>query len=223
MIRMDPEFIANSAGYSRGDDSTTLTPSEAAQRSSRTLMPPTEEELAIVAGLRARDPAALEQFYDSCRKRAFGLAFRILSDHGQAEETVQDSFYDLWIHADRLEPGRGRLVTLLLTIVHHKAIDRLRQRRGQPPVDLESISRDSLALTSKGAETAELSDAEDTVRDALSSLPAPQLETIQLAYFGGYTQVEISAKMNVSLGTVKSRMRLGLERLRLVMSQRATE
>src|SRR5688500_1910279 len=92
-------------------------------------------------GLRAREIWALEALYDVYGRRAYSLAYRIVSDHGAAEDAVQDAFLDLWQHAERLNPSRGTLESLLLTVVHHRAIDRLRKIRGQTRLHGISISR----------------------------------------------------------------------------------
>ena len=172
--------------------------------------------------LRARDTGALEALYDVYGRRAYSLAYRIVSDHGAAEDAVQDAFLDLWQHADRLNPSRGTLDSLLLTVVHHRAIDRLRKIRGQTRlhagVDIETLQD----LTPEEGDMAALAVDRRYVQEALSSLPAEQHRCVELAYFGGYTQVEIASIMNVPLGTVKSRLRLALERLRTILVERET-
>src|SRR5438876_168459 len=95
------------------------------------------EEEKIFAGLRAKDPLALERLYDLAARRAFGLAYKLVGDRGAAEDIVQEAFLSLWQHADRLDSRRGRLVPLLLTIVHHKAIDHLRRRPNESPAFTE--------------------------------------------------------------------------------------
>ena len=173
-------------------------------------------------GLRARDTWALEALYDVYGRRAYSLAYRIVSDHGAAEDAVQEAFLDLWQHADRLNPSRGTLESLLLTVVHHRAIDRLRKIRGQTRlhagVDIETLQD----LTPEEGDMAALAVDRHYVQEALSGLPAEQHRCVELAYFGGYTQVEIASIMNVPLGTVKSRLRLALERLRTILVERET-
>ena len=173
-------------------------------------------------GLRAREIWALEALYDVYGRRAYSLAYRIVSDHGAAEDAVQEAFLDLWQHADRLNPSRGTLESLLLTVVHHRAIDRLRKIRGQTRlhagVDIDTLQD----LTPEEGDMAALAVDRRYVQEALSSLPAEQHRCVELAYFGGYTQVEIASIMNVPLGTVKSRLRLALERLRTILVERET-
>jgi len=172
--------------------------------------------------LRARDTWALEALYDVYGRRAYSLAYRIVSDHGAAEDAVQEAFLDLWQHAERLNPARGTLESLLLTVVHHRAIDRLRKIRGQTRlyagVDIETLQD----LTPEEGDMASMAVDRRYVQEALSNLPAEQHRCVELAYFGGYTQVEIASIMNVPLGTVKSRLRLALERLRTILVERET-
>ncbi len=174
----------------------------------------------LLAALRDRETGAVERVYDAFGHRAFSLAFRIVGDHGAAEDAVQEAFVSLWRDADRLDPSRGSLQSLLLTIVHHKAVDRLRRQRGQARIN-ESIELTAVHESlSESDDFAATSVKRSLVQEALNSLPAEQRKAIELAYFGGYTQIEISKIMNVPLGTVKSRIRLALERLRAAISER---
>jgi RNA polymerase sigma-70 factor (ECF subfamily) len=176
----------------------------------------------ILMGLKARDTWALEALYDVYGRRAYSLAYRIVGDHGAAEDAVQEAYLDLWQHADRLNPSRGTLESLLLTVVHHRAIDRLRKMRGQTRlyagVDVEQI-QDSQPID---ADMASLAVDRHYVQEALHELPAEQSRAVELAYFSGYTQAEIASIMKVPLGTVKSRLRLALERLRTILIERET-
>ena len=180
-------------------------------------MTTSDEEDVLLAGLCAKDPLAIERLYDSCGRRAFGLAYRLVGDYGAAEDIVQEAFLGLWQYADRIDPRRGRLISLLLTIVHHKAIDRLRQQREpaqvQNPCDPPDPANDPADLALQALDRS-------VVQDALSSLPAEQRRTVQLAYFGGYTHREIAAATEAPLGTVKSRLRIALLRLRLILREK---
>ena len=156
----------------------------------------------------------MELLYERFGRLAFGLAYRILGDGPSAEDAVQEAFLTVWRQAERLDPARGRVGSFLMTVVHHKAIDLLRSRRGQAarsvpldPATIEAQEADVLdrVATSMGAAAA---------REALRSLPQEQREPIELAYFEGMTHVEIAEALGVPLGTVKSRLRLGLERMR---------
>ena len=156
----------------------------------------------------------MELLYERFGRLAFGLAYRILGESPSAEDAVQEAFLTVWRQAERLDPARGRVGSFLMTVVHHKAIDLLRSRRGQEarsvpldPATIEAQEADVLdrVATSMGAAAA---------REALRSLPQEQREPIELAYFEGMTHVEIAEALGVPLGTVKSRLRLGLERMR---------
>ncbi len=180
-------------------------------------MAPADDEQRVLTGLQAKDPWALERLYDSCCKRAFGLAYRITSDYALAEDIVQESFLALWQQSERLYATPAGLVPLLLTVIHHKAIDKLRQRRGQTMLFADFPLTSSRLAADETSYLALLAIDRSAVREALASLPAEQRQTIQMAYFAGYTHVEIAAAMNVPLGTVKSRLRIALERLRSLL------
>ncbi|MCH8814462.1 MAG: sigma-70 family RNA polymerase sigma factor [Chloroflexi bacterium] len=168
-------------------------------------------------GIRKGDPDALEEFYDRTSKQAFGLAYRILGNSASAEDAVQEAYLMIWRQGSKLDPTRGRLKSLLMTIVHRRAIDTLRSERGQraagAPEDL-----DYLAGTSPDpAERVALTMDREDVRSALGSLPADQRSPVELAFFNGLTHVEISEKLGVPLGTVKSRLRLAMGKLRIAL------
>ncbi len=157
---------------------------------------------------------ALEELYDRYRTMAYSIALRITADTSAAEDVVQDAFLGAWRNAARYVEGRGSVKTWLLAIVHHRAVDAVRRRR--PTTELpEQESAPSAALTIPDVwpEVAERLDGE-AVRVALRTLSDVQRVAIELAYFGGLTQQEIAAKTGIPLGTVKSRMRLGLLGLR---------
>lgn len=181
-----------------------------------------EEEEQLAEGIRRRDPRALEALYDRHSRPAFGLAYRILGDGSSAEDVVQEAFLTVWRQADRIDPARGKLSSFLMTVVHHKAIDVLRSERGrrgrQVPLDPDIMEHGSDMLAG-----VEGSLDREAVREALLSLPADQRKTIELAYFQGLTHVEIAGKLTVPLGTVKSRMRLGLEKMRSALSGRVAQ
>lgn len=166
----------------------------------------------MIEGLRRDDAASLAAIYDAYGGIAYGLAFHTLRVTGEAEDVVQDSFLALWRQADRLDPDRG-LRSYLLTIVHNKAVDRLRQRgrKHETPLDLDLPIGSAVGNPEEAAER--LSDRE-TVRAALRDLPAEQRQAIELTYFGGLTINEAASRLRVPIGTVKSRLRLALSRLR---------
>lgn len=169
----------------------------------------------LLESVTSGDEGSLEVLYDRHGKAAWSLAFRLLSDRESAEDLVQEAFVALWDGANRYTPAKGSVRTWLLSIVHHGAVDRLRQtaasRRRQDA--LEQVGR----VAPDGPDVADVALARAAareVRTALSGVPHDQLQVLRLAYYGGYTHVEIAGMLALPLGTVKSRMRLGLERVR---------
>lgn len=157
---------------------------------------------------------ALEELYDQYRTMAYSIALRITADSAMAEDVVQDAFLGAWRNAARYIETRGSVRTWLLSIVHHRAVDAVRRRR--PTAELpegETPPPAALVAPDIWTEVAGRLDAE-TVRSALRSLPDAQREALELAYFAGLTQKEIAARTGAPLGTIKSRVRLGLLAMR---------
>jgi len=179
----------------------------------------------LLAGLAAGQLEALDILYDRYRSMAFGIARRITTDDGLAEDVVQEAFLGAWRAADRYVPGKGSVRTWLLSIVHHRAIDAVRRRRPESelPAEQEGFrTPEPLVMPDVWGEVAGNLDRE-TVLAALATLPEVQRETLELAYFSGLTQVEISDRTGVPLGTVKGRVRLALIALRRELDPGATE
>ena len=169
---------------------------------------------SIIEGLRRHDPAALATLYDLIGGRAFGLAYRILGDRCAAEDAIQDAFLALWRHSSKLDRSRGEITSLLMTMVHHRSIDLLRARRG--PL-ARNIDVDWLGIQMPGPDVLELACRaidRDVVRRAVELLPGGQRAAVEMAYFQGLTAVEIADSCGVPVGTVKSRLRLALEKLK---------
>lgn len=163
-----------------------------------------------------KDAEAFEVFYDRHGGAAFSLAYRILGERGAAEDCIQEAFISIWRSGGRFDPTRGSVRSWTLSIVRNRAIDVLRSKANKAPkmtFDDDEIleSRPSDELTEEEAMRHETA---SEVRGALSQLPDEQSKVIQLAYFGGFSQSEIARMLNVPLGTVKGRMRLGLEKIR---------
>ena len=167
----------------------------------------------------ARDElGALDELYERYKTMAYSIAYRITNDATLAEDVVQEAFLGVWRNATRYVEGRGSVKTWLLSIVHHRAIDAVRRRRAT--VDLperDDAPPQALRLPDVWAEVSSNLDA-DEVRAALASLSDVQREALELAYFGGLTQTEIAERTGTPLGTVKSRMRLGLLAMRETLS-----
>jgi RNA polymerase sigma-70 factor (ECF subfamily) len=167
--------------------------------------------------LAGGDLGALDLLYEQYGAMAFSIAYRITGDRSAAEDVVQEAFVGAWRNAGRYADGRGTVRTWLLSIVHHRAIDAIRRRR--PTVELPETEAGlpaTLTLPDAWREV-ELGLDRDAVRAAMATISAVQREAIELAYFGGLTQAEIAERTGVPLGTVKGRLRLGLQGLRAAL------
>jgi RNA polymerase sigma-70 factor (ECF subfamily) len=173
-----------------------------------------DEEL--MPWIAEKDPEAFEVFYDRHGGVAYALAYRILGDRTAAEDCIQEAFISIWRSGARFDRTRGSVRSWTLSIVRNRAIDALRSKAGKAPkltFDDDAIleARPAEELTEEEAMRHETA---TEVRGALSQLPDEQSKCIELAYFGGFSQSEIARMLNVPLGTVKGRMRLGLEKIR---------
>lgn len=168
----------------------------------------TDEDL--LRRIAARDPAALASLYDRYAPLVYGLARRIVRDDGQAEDLVQEVFLRVWYRPEVYDRGRGTFRAWLLSVAHHLAVDVLRRRRR------EVSYQDKLAGpgTTDPIEAAVDQIEGAAVRSLLGRLPADQRRVIELAYFEGLTQREIAERLGEPLGTVKTRLRLGIMKLR---------
>ncbi len=186
-----------------------------------------DDENALVAAIVRGDARSLEQVYELHSRGVYSLALRLLGDGPGAEEIVQETFLKLWRQPSSYQPSRGRLLPWLLGVAHHHAIDLLRRRqleqRHRAPTPPQTNSDALIDLLDNFGPAA--SDADPQVRAgafedraaidrALGELPVEQRLPIELAYYRGLTQVEIAARLGMPLGTVKTRMRLGLQQLR---------
>ncbi|WP_314506177.1 ECF RNA polymerase sigma factor SigK [uncultured Microbacterium sp.] len=163
------------------------------------------------------DQGAFAQLYDMLSPRAFGLILRVLVDRSQSEEVLQEVFLEIWQSAGRFAPNKGQGRSWVLTIAHRRAVDRVRSAQASTDRDVRAGFRDMDVAHDGVAEEVELRIEGQRVSDALATLPDPQREAITLAYFGGYSQSEIAALVGAPLGTIKTRMRDGLSRLRVEM------
>ena len=158
---------------------------------------------------------AFEVVYERHSSAAFSLAYRIVGTRSGAEDVSQDAFLSLWRTGARYDRARGSVRTWVLGIVHHRAIDFLRRSavHSKRRASDEGMEERFEAPDRTEVEVARRDDAR-AVRDAMDRLPAEQTKVIELAYFGGFTHVEISEMLETPVGTVKGRMRLGLSKLR---------
>jgi RNA polymerase sigma-70 factor (ECF subfamily) len=165
--------------------------------------------------VRRGDAAAFEAVYDRHSTAAFSLAYRMTGTRNTAEDVVQEAFLSLWRSGARYDRTRGSVRTWVLGIVHNRAIDALRRSmvHDRRRASDEGIEERFEARERTDVEAARRDEARD-VRQALGTLPAEQCKVIELAYFGGFTHSEIASMLDTPIGTVKGRMRLGLEKLR---------
>ena len=163
------------------------------------------------------DQAAFARMYDLLSPRVFGLILRVLVDRSQSEEVLQEVFLEVWQSADRFAPNRGQGRSWILTIAHRRAVDRVRSAQASTDRDVRAGFRDLEVPHDDVAEQVELRIEGERVATALSRLTDAQREALTLAYYGGYSQSEIAALVGAPLGTIKTRMRDGLSRMRIEM------
>lgn len=177
----------------------------------------------LVQRIAAGDASALEALYDKYVRQCFGLALRLVGEPGLAEEVVQEVFTKLWSSPNSYSAQRGAFVSWLLSLVHHRCIDELR-RRSRTEVALDTDDPLSALNTTADpqpdpSDQVWLMEQQRVVRKALMELQANQRQVLELAYFGGLSQSQIAAKLGQPLGTVKTRMRMGLQNLRVMLEQ----
>jgi RNA polymerase sigma-70 factor (ECF subfamily) len=161
------------------------------------------------------DPRAFELLYDRHGGAAYSLAYRIAGRQGVAEDVVQEALLSIWRNRLRYDKTRGSVRTWILGIVHHRAIDGLRRNsvHDRRRATLEVVEERFEARERTDVEVARREEARN-VRGALETLPDEQRRTIELAYFGGFTHTQIAEMLDEPVGTVKGRMRLGLDKMR---------
>ncbi len=172
------------------------------------------EDAVFLRAIQAGDQQAVAGLYDRYGGIAYGLAYRITSDATLAEDVVQEAFISVWRQAARFDPARGQVRSWLLTIVHHKAVDAVRRRSNRSERALPEGPEEFIATRGRPDEIAEMTMDAEAVREAVQAIPDDQRRTVEMAYFEGMTHVEIAERMDVPLGTVKSRLRIGLEKMR---------
>ena len=184
------------------------------------LTPPEREvDAEAMRRMGAGDAGALAELYDRHGRAMFSLAFRILRDQGDAEEVLQDVFAQAWRQAARYDTTRGVVVAWLLMMTRSRAIDRLRARRGRPTLQDEhpAVLRDLSDEAAPADLTLLTAEQVARVRAALEELPAAQRTAIELAFYEGLTHTEVAEQLEQPLGTVKTRIRMGLLRLRAAL------
>ena len=163
------------------------------------------------------DKDAFAELYDATSARVYGLAVRVVRDPAQAEEVAQESFLEIWRGSARFDASRGSAIAWMLTIVHRKAVDRVRSAEAASRRDTTYQHQNQMVEHDTTADAAHASLEARRVRSALTSLTDVQREAVELAYFGGYTHTEVASMLDLPLGTAKTRIRDGLIRLRDAM------
>ncbi len=163
------------------------------------------------------DQPAFARLYDATASRVVGLAVRVVRDPAQAEEVAQEAFLEIWRTSGRFDPAKGSPLGWMLTIVHRKAVDRVRSAEASTRRDTTYHQRNQPVEHDSTAEAATASLEARRVRGALQSLTPVQREALELAYFGGYTHTEVATMLELPVGTAKTRIRDGLIRLRDTM------
>ncbi|WP_314651557.1 ECF RNA polymerase sigma factor SigK [uncultured Microbacterium sp.] len=171
----------------------------------------------LLVAVASGDQAAFAELYDTMSSRVLGLILRVLVNRSQSEEVLQEVFLEIWQSASRFAPNKGQGRTWIMTMAHRRAVDRVRSSQSSTDRDVKAGLRDIGVAHDSVAEQVELSIEGERVASALAGLPEAQREAIVLAYYGGYSQNEISALLGAPLGTIKTRMRDGLTRLRTAM------
>ena len=178
----------------------------------------------LLSRIRAGDRTAVDDLYERFRRPAFALARRILVDESLAEDVLQEVFLSVWRDPSAYDGARGSFSSWLLSVVHHKAVDAVRREESQRR--RQNLAEEDLALDEAGAardveEEAWTRVVAHQVRSALQTLSQPQREALTLAYYGGYTQREVAALTGAPLGTVKTRMLVGMRRLKAELGEAA--
>lgn len=177
----------------------------------------TASDDALLAHAGAGDEQALAELYDRYGGLAYGLALRVLRDRSLAEDAVQEGFLNVWRNASRFDGGRAPVAGWIMTLVHRRAVDLVRRAERERRV---TIARSQVELEIESPSVVEEAlrrESRKTVRAALRRLPAEQRGLIELAYYEGLTQTEIAERLELPLGTVKSRTFAGLSRLRALL------
>jgi RNA polymerase sigma-70 factor (ECF subfamily) len=170
-------------------------------------------DLALVTAIRSGDQGAMAALYDRYSSIVYAVALRVLQDTGAAEDVLQDIFMQLWRNPGAFDASRGNMAAWLAVIARHRAIDALRRRR--PENDIEDVV---VSVEPDLASDADRSRTMDKVRGVLHTMPHQQRSALEMAYFEGLTHSEIAEKTGEPLGTIKTRIRMGLLALRKVLA-----
>lgn len=174
--------------------------------------PPTHEDL--IHRVAQGDEAAFAELYDAVSPTVFGLVRRVVRDPAQSEEVTQEIFLEIWQNAVRFDADRGKAMSWILVIAHRRAVDRVRSAQASSTRDLRQGIKEYQESYDDVADQVEVRMESERVLRALESLTESQQQAIKLAYYGGYTHTEVAALLDLPVGTVKTRIRDGMIRLR---------
>jgi len=181
---------------------------EPVEKSSRTRGDP-GDEMRLIARVRAGDQQAMSELYDRYAKVVYAVALRVMQDAAAAEDVLQDIFLQLWRNPDAFDASRGSLAAWLSVIARHRSIDRLRKRRPETDIE-ECVITSGPDLRDETERTLVV----EKIRGALAEMNPDQRTALELAFFQGLTHAEIAEKTGEPLGTIKTRIRTGLQQLR---------
>lgn len=178
------------------------------------------DDVALIRRMVDADETALGALYDRWVRSLYSLVLHLLNDPDEAEDVVEETFWQAWRKAGSYEPSRGAVSTWLLTIGRRKALDRLRARKRhrEDPIGSDRSFADIASSSPDPSDDVEGAELRENVRAALKDLPAEQREVLELGYFNGMSQSEIADATGQPLGTVKTRMRLAMQKLREPLS-----
>ncbi|AKG20130.1 sigma-70 family RNA polymerase sigma factor [Calothrix sp. 336/3] len=179
------------------------------------------DQAALIARIAQQDESALSELYDRYGKILYAVAFKMLGTVEEAEETVLDVFHQVWRTAQRYDATKARVDTWLFMQLRSRAIDKLRIRERMtrtPIVSLDAVEQEARSLSVDPSEEIIFSERRTLIQTAIRELPPEQQQVLELAYFQGWSHTEISTQTGIPLGTIKTRIRLGLTKLRGVLA-----
>jgi RNA polymerase sigma-70 factor (ECF subfamily) len=179
-------------------------------------------EAELLSAVARGDERAFAVIYDRYSSILFGLLLRIVRDRPEAEDVLQDVFLQIWQQAVNFDPARGRAFTWLVTLARSRAIDRLRSRDARERT-ANAAAQEAVEEVGDALSDAVRAEQSEVVRGALAAIPEEQRRALMLAYFEGLSQTEIAERTGQPLGTVKTRMRAGLHKLRELLRRRVEE
>jgi RNA polymerase sigma-70 factor (ECF subfamily) len=182
-----------------------------------------QEQQVLIQRVASGDPDALRVLYEQVGRPLYSMAFKMLSSRSEAEEVVQDVFVSVWKNASKFDNGKAKVFTWLSMLIRNRCIDRVRaNKRRIPTAETQcaaSERSDQKICTKTGADDLLVQERAERIRSAINRLSADQREAINMAFYLGMTRVQIAEKQGVSLGTAKSRIRYGFERLGKILSK----